>query len=369
MDLDQRHIPSFSVSEFVAVTNQTLDMAYPTVVIEGEIDSFKVNQGKFVFFNLKDSQSSVGCFMMLFQLRTPLEDGMKVVIKARPKLTNWGKFSLTVDSVRPLGEGSLKKSFELLKAKLDKEGLFSQDRKRPLPSSIQKVGLICSIESAGYADFIKIAGSRWGGIEFSVHHVQVQGEASPAQIVRAVEYFNAREELMDCLVLIRGGGSLDDLAAFNDEAVVRAVATSRIPTVVGVGHEVDTTLSDLAADVRASTPSNAAEIITPDRGEVLRYVQGLVTAIPRRVQLMLDSKVVEVGGLLDRLDRGVEQQVGDYEALVSRLGQLLESYNPDNILRRGYAIVRGDPGVVGNGIKIETEKAIIEAEVKSYERK
>ncbi len=368
MDQDQRQLPSFSVSEFIAVTNQTLDMAYPAVVIEGEVDSFKVNQGKYVFFNLKDNESSVGCFMMLFQMRTPLQDGMKVVVRARPKLTKWGKFSLTIDAVRPVGEGSLKKSFELLKAKLDKEGLFSPERKRLLPESINKVGLIASTESAGYADFTTIAAQRWGGIEFQVYHVQVQGESSPDKIIKAIEYFNTREELVDCLVLIRGGGSLDDLASFNDEAVVRAIAASRIPTVVGVGHETDTTLSDLAADVRAATPSNAAEIITPDKADVKRYVEGLVTGVPRRIQLVLDTKVLNVAGLIDRLDRTIDLKIESYQDAVKGSVQLLESYNPANVLRRGYSIIRGTPAV-GSDIQIETNEAIIKAEVKSYERK
>lgn len=370
MDLDQRQqLPSFSVTQFIAVTNQTLDMAYPAVVIEGEVESFKVNQGKYVFFNLKDNESSVGCFMMLYQMRTPLQDGMKVVVRARPKLTKWGKFSLTIDAVRPMGEGSLKKSFELLKAKLEKEGLFSTERKRELPSVINRVGLIASTESAGYADFTTIAAQRWGGIEFQVYHVQVQGESSPEKIIKAIEYFNTREDLVDCLVLIRGGGSLDDLASFNDELVVRSIAASRIPTVVGVGHETDTTLSDLVADVRAATPSNAAEIITPDKADIKRYIDNLVQGVPRRIQSVLDAKVLAVGGLVERLDRSVDVRLESYQEAVKSSVQLLESYNPANVLRRGYSIIRGNPSTSGAEIEIETNQAIIKAEVKSYERK
>src|SRR5690606_19970645 len=128
---------------------------------------------------------SVGCFMMVFQLRLPIEDGMKVVITAQPKLTQWGMFSLTVKSIRPSGEGSLKKSFELLKEKLDKEGLFSPERKRPLPRMPQRVAVISSTQAAGYADFMKITSDRWGGGQFDVAQVQVQGEAAPDQMIRA----------------------------------------------------------------------------------------------------------------------------------------------------------------------------------------
>ena len=145
-----------SVSDFIALTNQTLEYAYPTVVIEGEVASFKINQGKYVFFDLKDSEASVGCFMMAFQLRMPVEDGMKVIITASPKLTRVGKFSLTVRSIRPSGEGALKKSFELLRAKLATEGLFTPERKRLLPSAPQHIAVVSSTQAAGYADFIKI---------------------------------------------------------------------------------------------------------------------------------------------------------------------------------------------------------------------
>ncbi len=174
--------PKLTVSDFIAVTNQTLEYAYPLVEIEGEVASFKVNQGKFVFFDLKDAGGSVGCFMMLFSLRVPIEDGMKVIVTATPKLTQWGKFSLTVKSIRPSGEGSLKKSFELLLAKLDKEGLFAPERKRPLPALPRYIAVISSPQAAGYADFIKIIGDRWGGLRIDVAAVTVQAPTLPTKL-------------------------------------------------------------------------------------------------------------------------------------------------------------------------------------------
>ena len=199
----------FGVSDFIALTNQTLEYAYPSVAIEGEVASFKVNQGKWVFFDLKDEQSSVGCFMSLYSLRVPIQDGMKVIVTASPKLTNWGKFSLTVRAIRPVGEGALKKSFELLKAKLEGEGLFAPERKRSLPQVPHHIGVISSTQAAGYADFVKILNDRWGGIKIDVAQVQVQGEAAPDQIIRAIRYFNEQAELPEVLVVIRGGGSAD----------------------------------------------------------------------------------------------------------------------------------------------------------------
>ena len=176
-----------SPTEFIAIANQTLDYAYNGVMIEGEVASFKVNQGKWVFFDIKDEESSVPCFMTLYQLRMPVEDGMKVVVRGIPKVTKWGKFSFTVQTMQPVGEGSLKKAYEALKRKLAEEGLFDLERKRSIPDNLVKVGVISSTAAAGYADFIKILNARWGGMKVIVAHTQVQGLDAPEQMVRALE--------------------------------------------------------------------------------------------------------------------------------------------------------------------------------------
>ncbi|QHN42558.1 exodeoxyribonuclease VII large subunit [Candidatus Mycosynbacter amalyticus] len=366
--MENSQLPAFSVSDFVASTNQTLEYAYPTVVVEGEVESFKVNQGKFVFFNLKDAGASIGCFMMVFALRVPLEDGMKVAVRARPKLTNFGKFSLTVDAIKPVGEGSIKKGFELLKAKLDAEGLFAPERKRLLPTIPRTVGIISSMQSAGYGDFMKIANERWGGVEFKVYHTLVQGLDAPEAMVRAIEYFNQLETPLDALVIIRGGGSTDDLSAFNDEQLVRSIAASRTPTLVGVGHEVDVTLSDLAADVRAATPSNAAQLLLPDKREVSTRVKSLASRLaPRMVQLIL-QRAEYVQGLRLEMYRKISSQLEQVEVRVGQHARLLESYNPAHVLARGYALVRGD-AKPGGMIEVESSTYTLTAEVKSYDKK
>ncbi|MEO5499475.1 MAG: exodeoxyribonuclease VII large subunit, partial [Candidatus Saccharimonadales bacterium] len=265
-----------TVSEAIAYVNQTLEYAYPSITIEGEVSSFKLNQNKFVFFDIKDESGILNCFMMAFQLRVPVEDGMKVRITARPKVTDKGRFSLTVRDIKPVGEGSLKRSFDLLKAKLDKEGLFVAERKRQLPYLPSRIGVISSTSAAGYADFVKIISERWGGIELVIAHTQVQGIDAPRQIVRALTHFNEMADPVEAIAIIRGGGSADDLSAFNDEPLVRAIAASRIPTIVGVGHEIDTSLADLAADARAATPSNAAQLLVPDKQEIVRQLRGIV---------------------------------------------------------------------------------------------
>ena len=352
-----------TVSDFIALTNQTLEYAYPSIEVEGEVASFKVNQGKFVFFDLKDSGGSVGCFMTVWQLRVPIEDGMKVIVTATPKLTQWGKFSLTVRVVRPSGEGALKKSFEILKSKLTEEGLFALERKRPLPRIPKRVAVISSTQAAGYADFIKILNDRWGGVRVDVAHVQVQGVSAPDQMIRALNYFNSLKDLPEVIVLIRGGGSADDLSAFNDELLVRAIASSRVPTLVGVGHEIDESLADLAADVRAATPSNAAQILVPDKQEIIRAVRTQLQSILPRMLQVIDQQSLEVHTMLgDALivsDKKIDQTTEQLKSISRVLAQL----NPNTVLSRGYALVRGlqDVGAI---IEVETNIVIMKAEVK-----
>ncbi len=358
----------FSVGDFIALTNQVLDGAYPSVEIEGEVSSFKVNQGKYVFFDIKDDEGTLGCFMMVFALRIPIEDGMRVVVKAQPRLTKWGKFSLTVSQVRPVGEGNIKKSLALLRAKLEKEGLFDEARKRPLPLMPARVGVISSTQAAGYADFIKIISSRWGGMQIDVAHVQVQGETAADQMIAALRYFNQQSEMPEVLVVIRGGGSADDLASFNDELLVREIAASRIPVMTGIGHEVDTSLADLVADVRASTPSNAAERLVPDRQEVAARVmqlrQRMVTSIDHGIAVIEQDKRLALTRAVDAASGALLR----YETELRHAGEMLKVLDPRAVLSRGYAMLRGEIAV-GQVLEVETAKMIIQTEVRDVREK
>lgn len=358
----------YSVSDFQAVCNQIMETAFTGVVVEGEVASYKVNQGKYVFFDLKDEQSSVGCFMMVYSLRFPIEDGMRVRVRAVPKLTNWGKFSLTVQAIAPVGEGSIKKSFEMLKKKLTAEGLFDPAKKRPLPDKIMKIGVISSTQAAGYADFCKILNERWGGLTVLTAHTQVQGMVAADQIIRALNYFNERGEV-DVIAVIRGGGSADDLAVFNDEALVRAIAASKIPVITGIGHEVDESLCDLAADVVASTPSNAAQMLTKDRHAIAENVKADI----KRIKNLLNTKIDEITEVnrqeIMRAGREILRRIELLQNDVSGQRKILEQLNPEQVLERGYALIRGDVAE-GNEINILMAKNEIEAKVtKIKERK
>lgn len=360
----QPHEVIYSVSDFIATSNDIFEKSFPSVLIEGEISSFKVNQNKFVFFDLKDEESVLGCFMTVWQLRFPLEDGMKVIAQVKPKLTNWGKFSLTVEKITPKGEGSLKKSLEILKEKLTREGLFDENRKRRIPQDLQKVAVISSTQAAGYADFIKIINERWGGLKIVVAHTQVQGMAASDQIIRAIDFLNSQSELPDVIAIIRGGGSADDLAVFNDEKLVRAVANSRVPIITGIGHEIDQSLCDLAADFAASTPSNVAQILTPNKFDEMRFLRSKIL----RTNDLLLSKIAELKKANREKNQEIRnrilQNILDQKREVQAKKRILESYNPQNILAKGYALISGEIAT-GKEITIKTIDKTITAEVKN----
>lgn len=363
----QPHEVIYSVSDFIATSNDIFEKSFPSVLIEGEISSFKVNQNKFVFFDLKDEESVLGCFMTVWQLRFPLEDGMKVVVQAKPKLTNWGKFSLTVEKITPKGEGSLKKSLEILKEKLTREGLFDENRKRRIPQDLQKVAVISSTQAAGYADFIKIINERWGGLKIIVAHTQVQGMAASDQIIRAIDFLNSQSELPDVIAIIRGGGSADDLAVFNDEKLVRAVANSRVPIITGIGHEIDQSLCDLAADFAASTPSNVAQILTPNKFDEMRFLCSKILRTNDFILSNIDELKIENYQKIYKIKDLILNNIFEQQREIQAKKRILESYNPQNILSKGYALVSGKLAA-GEEIMIQTIDKKITAEVKNVER-
>lgn len=360
----QPHEVIYSVSDFIATSNDIFEKSFPSVLIEGEISSFKVNQNKFVFFDLKDEESVLGCFMTVWQLRFPLEDGMKVIAQVKPKLTNWGKFSLTVEKITPKGEGSLKKSLEILKEKLTREGLFDESRKRRIPQDLKKIAVISSTQAAGYADFIKIINERWGGLKIIVAHTQVQGMVASDQIISAIDFLNSQSELPDVIAIIRGGGSADDLAVFNDEKLVRAVANSRVPIITGIGHEIDQSLCDLAADFAASTPSNVAQILTPNKFDEMRFLRSKIL----RTNDLLLSKIAELKKVNREKNQEIRdrilQNILDQKREIQAKKRILESYNPQNILAKGYALISGEIAT-GKEITIKTIDKTITAEVKN----
>ena len=368
-------VPVFSVAQAVAIFNQILDAAVPLVEVVGEVANFKVNQGKWVFFDLKDQECLLSCFMSVYQLRVAVEDGMQVQVLARPNVTKWGKFSLTVQSICPVGKGSIKKSFEILRQKLAGEGLFDDERKRTLPYLPQHIGVISSVDAAGYRDFIKIITARLGGLRIDVISTLVQGVEAPDQLIAAIRQFNQLADPPEVLAIIRGGGSRDDLVAFDDERLVRAIAASRIPTIVGVGHEIDTTLADLVADQRASTPSNAAEVMVPDRQELMTQLEGQLSYMTQAVTHQLTTRRTALASTAERLGELIRYRLQVEQNRLGSFKQALQAYDPQAVLRRGYAMLWNSGHhlakrfKVGDKLLIETTDKLIKTEVRDVQAK
>lgn len=333
-------ITELSVSEFLAIFNQVNETAFGGVTIVGELANFRVSKNRWVYFDLKDEESIVSFFGSVYLLPGPLEDGMMLKVRGTPRHHNLYGFKISFNSITPAGEGSIKKAAELLMAKLQKEGLFDVHRKRLLPYPPEKIALVTSAQSAAYADFTKILNARWRGLNIELIDVQVQGENAPAQITAAIEQFNSEAELADVLVIIRGGGSAEDLAAFSTEQVTRAVAGSRIPTLVAIGHEIDLSLSELAADKQASTPSNAAEMLVPERSASLHHLKQQLASLESygyKIIQEASTKNRHLGSMLESLL--IEKITSQRQSLVSNK-ELITALNPKQILKRGFALVR-----------------------------
>lgn len=351
-----------SVADFIAHINRALsDMWDMSVAVEGEVSGYRVSNGQWVGFDLKDGNALVNVFMPVWQLRIPVEDGMRVRVYGTPRVyPKYGKFSMSAERVLPVGEGALKKALQALRARLDAEGLFDPSRKRVLPRFPNRIAFVGSKDSAAYGDFIRILSERWGGVAIDVYHVLVQGDRAPAQIVAA--FREAQAGRYDVVVMTRGGGSLEDLMAFNDEAVVRAVHASKIPTLVAIGHERDVTLAEEAADVRASTPTDCARRLVPDRRDVIYELGVVEEAVRRAMSLRIESgygllsRAVNAPALWIRTHAaGVEHLSSRCAAACDRwfsarterllaLERVLASCDPNAVLKRGYAVIRDETG-------------------------
>lgn len=258
---------ALTVSELTRQVRRLLEVSFLQVWVEGEISGFSRPGSGHWYFTLKDSKSQVRCAMFRNRnqhLSQPPSEGEQVLVRAKVSLYEArGDFQLIVEAIEPAGLGALQRAFEELKARLDKEGLFSEDHKQPIPVPPRRVGLVTSPTGAAVHDILTVLKRRFPGIPVSIYPTPVQGNEATASIVRAIELAN-RDDRCDVLIVGRGGGSLEDLWCFNEEAVARAVFASRLPIVSAVGHEVDVTITDLVADFRAPTPSAAAEKVAPD---------------------------------------------------------------------------------------------------------
>lgn len=335
------------------------------VWVEGEISNFTRASSGHLYFTLKDDRSELRCVMWRAQAaRLAFEPQHGDAVIAHGSVTVYearGQYQLQCDALQIAGVGDLNRQFELLKARLDAEGLFDPARKRPLPPFPRRIGVVTSPTTAAFQDILNVLSRRYPLAEIILSPTLVQGKEAPPQIVAALRRLN-EHSAADVILLARGGGSLEDLWCFNDEEVVRAVVASRIPVVTGVGHEIDFTLVDFAADVRAPTPSAAAEVIAPDGPALRATVEAWSGRLAGQMAALLADHRAALGEqarLLDRLSpavrvRNARQQVDDLlgrasarlrldlerrrERLTAQV-RALDSASPLRLLQRGYAIV------------------------------
>ncbi|MGK2913338.1 MAG: exodeoxyribonuclease VII large subunit [Porticoccaceae bacterium] len=313
----------YTPSRLTLEVRALLEAGFPLLWMEGEIGNFTAAASGHIYFTLKDNRAQVRCVMFRSRaslLRERPRTGDQVLLRARVSFyEDRGEFQLLVEHLEPAGDGALRRALEERKARLAAEGLFDLDRKRPLPTLPPRLVLVTSPRGAAVHDVLTTLARRWPAIEVLLLPVLVQGEGAVAAIVNAIDTAS-ENALGDVLLLVRGGGSLEDLAAFNDEAVVRALARCTLPTVVGVGHEVDFSLADLVADQRAPTPTAAAELVVPDRAQWLAALAQRQRRLLRALQHQMERQQQRVDYLTRRLVHPGERlrRLGDDLARLQR---------------------------------------------------
>lgn len=318
-----------TVSQLNQRARHLLEDVFPQVWVEGEISNLARPASGHLYFTLKDSQAQVRCALFrqnALKVRQALRDGLAVKVRGKVSLFEGrGDYQMIADAVEPAGDGALRLAFEALKEKLASEGLFATERKRPLPAHPQRVGIVTSPTGAVIRDIISVFRRRAPQVSLTLVPTAVQGREATAQIVRALALADAQG--FDALILARGGGSLEDLWCFNEEAVARAVATCKTPIVSAVGHETDVSISDFVADVRAPTPSAAAELLAPDSSGLRQRLEGLERRLQLRMRQLIAHQHLRLDGLTRRLRHPGErlrQQAQRLDDLEMRLQRALD---------------------------------------------
>ncbi len=385
-----------SISELTSFIRETLELNFDAISVEGEISNFKAHVSGHWYFTLKDSNAQISCAMWKgfnnYVFFTP-EDGMKVIVNG--KITVYpprGTYQIDVRSMKPAGVGELQAAFERLKQKLSDEGLFDKEHKKPIPVYPQKIGIITGSESAAYRDMINIAKRRYPIVELIVAPAKVQGEGAASNVAELIGKFNELKNV-DLLIVARGGGSLEDLWAFNEEIVARAIFDSQIPVISGVGHEIDFTIADFVSDLRAPTPSVAMELATPSKEDILVTLKNYSSQVEEILLEKVDDRNEQVSSLLNSygfriIETTVQngmQTVDNLYSLINKnvsnlwkekkhklnfLVKSIEGYDVEKTLKKGFTLIKQNGKFVSRAEKLSTGKLRIkffddEVEVKN----
>ena len=376
----------YTVTQITREIKRTLEEGFPSVWIEGEISNLKKHSSGHLYFSLKDADAQISCVMWRgknqFLLFQP-QDGMKIHAFGDVSVyERQGRYQLDVHRIRPAGMGELQMAFDALKKQLYEEGLFDSEHKKPLPEFPERIGIVTSPTGAAIRDIVSILNRRFPSVQMILHPVRVQGESAAAEIASAIDAFNEYGEV-DVLIVGRGGGSLEDLWAFNEEIVARSIFQSKIPIISAVGHDIDFSISDFVADVRAPTPSAAAELVVKNREELLQTIiqwtermanayQTRILRYREKIEVLKKSygfrvpldRIREYRLRVDDLARTLEtfqnHRLSVMKSDVHRLHGKLHSLNPMDVLKRGYSVTTRirDNAVVTRAADVEKEEKV-----------
>jgi len=379
-----------TVSELTKEIRRTLEESFEQVSVIGEISNFKSHVSGHWYFSLKDADAVINCTMWKgfnqYVFFTP-QDGMKIIVNG--KLTVYpprGSYQLDIRSVKPAGLGELQEAFEKLKKKLEAEGLFDEKFKKPIPVFPRKIGIVTAIDGAAFRDMTSVAKRRFPIAEIVIVPARVQGSGAAESIVKGIKRLNDYPDI-DVIIIARGGGSIEDLWAFNEEIVARAIFKSKIPIISGVGHEVDFTIADYVSDLRAPTPSVTMEIATPDINDIENFIIDFLSKSSINIEEVIEEKIADLTSLynsygfrlpmeiLNRKSQQVDMSINSivqsiekssmiYDKKISLLSKSLEAYDVDRSLKRGFVLVRQNSKFVTRASKFNKEK---KAQLKFYD--
>ncbi len=376
----------YTVTELTTRIKKAISNQFQNILVEGEVSNAKLYPSGHLYFTLKDDLSMISAVIFNYYEKYPeelMKDGIAVICKGRVDVyEKRGQYQLLVEEIEVRGLGLLQLKFQALKEKLFKEGLFDEERKKAIPLMLERIGIVTSPAGAAIRDMLKIIYGKFENMSVLIYPVKVQGDEAAFEIVEALEYFNRTKEV-DVIILGRGGGSLEDLQPFNEEIVARAIYASGIPVITGVGHEIDFTIADFVADVRAPTPTAAADLVVQDKKELLGIIGMMKEALEKNIRDLLDearsslqqtfmelkeqrniflTSRMYLDDLRNNLEHGFRLYLREKRGLVDGLTQRLKDLNPDNILKRGYSItMKKDTKEVVVGITqvIEGEELLI----------
>ena len=371
-----------TVSELTKEIRRTLEESFNQISVVGEISNFKSHISGHWYFSLKDADAVINCTMWKgfnqYVFFTP-QDGMKIIVNG--KLTVYpprGSYQLDIRSMKPAGLGELQEAFERLKKKLEAEGLFDEKFKKPIPVFPERIGIVTAIDGAAFKDMVSVAKRRYPLAELVIAPARVQGSGAAESIVNSIKLLNKSANI-DVIIVGRGGGSIEDLWAFNEEIVARAIFNSKVSVISGVGHEVDFTIADYVADLRAPTPSVAMELATPDVTKIESFINEFLSKSSRiieehirekkedilsvqesygfRIPLeIINRKTQQIDIAISRVLQGIERFSLIYDKKILILSKSIETYNIERALKRGFVLVKQNSKFVTRAAKFNKEE-------------